>query len=265
MLALTFSMSAPASADDEHREPANYAFANYTGSGLYRASGQEVTVFNIPFSYQPKDQKSTTLIRWRLPVSIGFYNFDFDEVGNGNLPDEAGTISFTPGIEWEVPITETLTFVPYMDLGVGHNFTSDENVLIYSAGVSSHYQFGSNNQHLWVNRVLYAGYKGLSVEVKDGYATLQTGVDLRVPFDFSILGHESYITVYGLAQWHFINLEFIVPEQQSTVVENSFEVGMTLGAVKPLDFKLFNLERVGLGYRTGGGLKVWRVTFELPI
>lgn len=247
-------------------ELTDFAFANYIGSGIYRASGREVAALNIPFSYTPQDQLGYKMT-WRLPVSLGYYDFDFDDIGDEILPHKADTLTFVPGVEWDIPITDDLLFRPYIDVGWGKNFTFGDDVLIYSSGVSSHYQFGSREKdHQWVNRILFARYRSLSDSgVSDGYASLQSGVDWRLLDGFELLGRESFVSVYGLAQWHFNTIEFVSPGQRTVTLENSYEVGFTLGLVSPLDFDLFELKRIGLGYRYGNGLRLWRLSFNTPL
>ncbi len=251
-------------AGDDNIEPGNYAFANYIGSGIYQASGRSVTVFNMPFSYKPEGQGESPYTI-RLPVSLGFYDFDFDEVTGGDFPDKADTLTLVPGIEWDVSITDSLRFVPYIDLGLGFNLSSQEQVLIYSTGVSSFYEFGGGQQHLWANRIFYAAYKGLSVDVSDGYGSLQSGLDYHLPFKFQLAGRDAFVSSYGLTLWHFNKIEFTLPEGRVVSMRNNYELGFSLGFAKPLDFWLFDLERIGIGYRFGDRLKLWRLTFNLPI
>jgi hypothetical protein len=257
----------PAHTDDSNEASlTNFAFANYIGTGLYRAADQEVSVLNLPFSYTP-EQQSGYQMTWRLPIALGYYNFDFDEIDEDILPHNADTVTFAPGVEWDIPITSDLLFRPYIDLGWGKNFTSDESVFIYSTGISSHYQFGDKNkEHLWVNRLLVAGYRGLSDhDTRDGYASLQSGVDWQLIRGFTIADRGSFISIYGLAQWHFNQVEFARPERQTVTLNNNIEVGLTLGVVKPLDFELFDLDKIGIGYRFGDGLNLWRLTFNSPL
>ncbi len=259
-------------ASDDDLEPANYAFSNYIGNGIYRSSGQNVTVFNLPFDYIPpaqtalkaEDPEATTYF-FRMPISFGFYNFDFDDVIDGDVPNRADTFTFVPGIEWQLPVNERLLINPYIDLGFGTNFSSGEQVAIYSTGVSSQYSWGENNQHLWINRLLYAGYRGLSVDVDDAYGAMQTGVDYRLPLSFNSLGRSSFVTAYGLAIWNFNRLEFTVPGGRAVGVNKNYEAGVTYGWVKPLEYGPIKLERLGIGYRFGDRLKVWRLSFNLPI
>jgi hypothetical protein len=40
---------------------------------------------------------------------------------------------------------------------------------------------------------------------------------------------------------------------------------VTLGLEKPIDFTLFDLDRIGIGYRYSNKVKVWRLTFNMPL
>lgn len=254
--------------DDRAKEPANYAFANYIGSGVYKSSDREVTVLNIPIRYTPEQQSSWPLTL-RLPLSVGFYDFDFDEVSGGDLPGNADTLTFVPGVEWRIPLSEQLHIVPYVDLGLGHNFTSHESLWIYSIGISSHYAFADSRnrepRHWWVNRLFYAGYRGESTDVKDGFASLQSGLDWRTPLTLNLAGRRSFVTLYGLAQWHLNRIELFRPDQRTETLENNFEVGFTFQFEDPIKISIIELKQLGVGYRFGNGLNFWRLVFSQPI
>ncbi len=256
-------------AEEDAYDPANYAFANYIGSGIYSASGRQVMVLNMPFSYSP-DKDREMPYTFRLPVSLGFYDYSFEDVSDGSVPEKADTLSFVPGIEWTIPITKHLDFIPYIDLGVGHNFTNSNSVWIYSAGVSSEYRcrwdlLGEQRKNFWVNRIFYAGYDGMNVDEQDGYASIQTGVDLRLPVRYRVGSREGFMSFYTLGQWNIKSMKFAYPNRQDVTIENSLELGFTLGVEQPYDLKLFDISRIGLGYRMASGLRIWRLTFNMPL
>lgn len=248
------------------QEPANYAFANYLGTGFYSTSGRDVMVINIPMTFEPEEQ-GPIVYRWRLAPSLGFFDFDFDsdEIGE-NVPDSVDTVAIIPGVEFDFPVSDNMTLVPYFDLGWSKNFTSNEDVAIYSIGVSSIYKFqAQQKEHLWVNRLIYAGYRTQSANVTDSFASLQTGVDWKTPFRWGPSGRGSYTSIYGIAYWYFDQVSFRRPDEGNETVTSSYELGATYGFDKPIDLYLFELERVGFGYRWSDDLNVWRLTFNLPI
>ena len=78
----------------------NYAFATWLGTGAYRVADRSVAILNLPV-YYPLRETGEELwgIKLRLPVSLGFQNFD-------DFPDDLQTLSFVPGIELEIPLSE---------------------------------------------------------------------------------------------------------------------------------------------------------------
>lgn len=244
----------------------NYVYANYLGSGYYTVADQQVGIVNIPFSATREGSKPYAS-RWRLPVSIGSYSLKFDpeNIDSTRLPQAVDTLTFIPGIEWIIPYDEHLHFEPYVDLGVGTNFSTREDVLIYSTGLSAFYKFGKGGRHEWVNRILYAGYRSFSTKQSNGYASLQSGVDWRLPGGFRIGNHDYYGTFYTMAFWHFDKVKLVSKGPDTVTLTNNFEVGLTLRTAQPFDLRWFNVDRIGLGYRFGDGLKAWRLIFSSPL
>ncbi len=245
-------------------ELANYTYATYLGTGFYKAAGRDVTVINLGFSYTPPQQSGRYLYRWRLPVSMGFY----DVKNIHNVDDQFATLSWTPGIEWEIPYNNNTTLVPYVDLGWAKNMASGDNAITYSTGLSSLHRFSAQNrEQLWVNRVVYAGYKAQSTP-HNHYVSLQTGIDWRTPFSFTTDKRRFYTTVFSSLFWYVNSVEFVRMADDESLTENinaSIEVGFTLGLEKSLDLHFFSLKQFGLGYRHGNGLEAIRLVFNQPI
>lgn len=250
------------------REPAsiNYAYANYLGSGYYLVDNQEVAILNLPFS-RDRDSDGPYASRWRLPVSIGTYSFQFDpgEVEDTRLPSDVSSMTFVPGIEWTIPLSDRWHLEPYVDLGLGTNFTTHQEKLIYSVGVTSVYQLLEGRPHQWINRLLYAGdYSFTSKSVND-FASFQTGVDWRVLDNLHWRQRNNYFTTYAMAFWHFNSVKLSTSEFNAVTLRNSFEVGITWGAEELPDSRWFDITRFGIGYRFGDDLESWRIFFSKPI
>lgn len=259
------SLSREAMATDVNSEPANYAFSNYLGSGLYRTSGQEATVFNMPFSYQ-FDNEMAPQFRLRLPVSVGFFDFDVSGLPEGVVPESIDTISFVPGIEFDYPISENIKVTPYFDLGWARNLSTDTDTAIYSSGISLYYPLEwSNYDPLWVNRMYYAGHYTDATKQREEYAAFQTGLDIGLPHKFDVAGVSIQPTVFATTYWYFVALEFDSPGGQNVSVSNSYELGLTLKSDKPIGYSFLSLDRIGLGYRFGDNFYAWHLLFDLPI
>jgi len=202
------------------------------------------------------------LLRWRLPVSLGTFDFDFDDL---DIPDRADTLTVVPGLEWAYALDEQWTVTPYLDVGWGKNFNSAEDVVIYSAGVSTDFRFGEGYRHQWINRLFYAGYRSLTEHNDDGFATLQAGVDWRWPTPLQGLNRQWLVSTYVLGQWHFDRLEFSGVNSRTRSYSGNSEIGVTLGVGRPFSVLGFELDRVGLGYRFVDELRLWRLTINSPL
>lgn len=137
----------------EELEPVHYVYSNYLGSGVYHTAGQNVTLINLPFTYDlGKINKTTFMLR--LPVSFVFFNFDFKNIPELNLPEEVGTLTFTPGIQFDYQYSKALVLQSYIDLGYARNLTTNKNVTVHSFGVSSLYSFEQGKyDSIWASRM----------------------------------------------------------------------------------------------------------------
>ena len=259
-------LSASTLAKAEEIDPANYAFANYLGTGFYQTSGGAVTVFKIPFSYTP-DQPTDNIISWRLPVTVGFFNFDFglDEIGDIELPEEVGTLSFVPGLERQYHPGANWTLTPYIDFGLSKNFSSNEDVIIYSTGLSAEYQLAwIDEQHLWSNKIWYAAYHLLSTEKRDDFATLQTGLDISLPWHPSRSVADMRWTVYGFVASYIRPIRFADENNRVEKVNSSVELGITLKSVMLGEKYLWGMDQIGIGYRDADNVRIWRLVMGSP-
>ncbi|NRB24795.1 hypothetical protein [Shewanella sp.] len=245
----------------------HYAFANYLGSGIYQTSGQNATVVNIPISVELYKNDTETLIL-RTPISLGFFNFKWSDLSDGDLPTSVGTMTITPGIEYRLRTSDTHEFQTYADLGYGNNFTTGNNVAIYSAGVSSLLDLElRQSAPVWVNRLFFAGYASFDGTQSETYSALQSGIDIgtNIHWRWNWLGVDVEPRVFATAYWYFDKLRFATPFGEDVLVSNSVEVGATLAFSKPILWDWMGIDRLGLSVRSGDGVKVWRLIFEFPI
>ena len=249
----------------DENESANYAFANYLGSGIYRTSGQDATVVNMPFSYQMERDDGIDF-KLRLPVSVGFFDFEVNDIPEEGIPTTLDTLSFVPGVEFDYLYSEQLIITPYFDLGWAGNLTTGSDTAVYSSGVSALYELnGGAYDPLWVNRLYYAGYYTRDTNNKEGYAAFQTGIDLGLPNRFYILGRSIQPTVFATGYWYFVDLTFDAPGNQDVSISSSYEVGFTLASENPIGYSFLSLDRLGVGYRFGKDFYAWHLLFDLPI
>ena len=254
-------------------EPVHYAYSNYLGSGIYRTTGQDVTLLNLPFSVE-LGQEGQTSYSLRLPVSLGFFDFNFDDIPELELPDKVGTFTFTPGIQFNYQYTDNLVLESYLDLGYSRNITTDKNVLVYSGGISSLYSFNIDDfDSIWANRIYYAGYDGHNYEAEDLYAAIQIGIDAGLPLKYQIFGYSFQPRLFATAFWYFTEVDFNQPrvnsqnivEKNEVTLSNSLEFGVTMKFDKTIGYSWAGLNRLGISYRFSENINVVRVLFSFPI
>lgn len=245
----------------------HFAFANYLGSGLYHASGQNTTVFNIPFSYDLIKNK-TQKITARAPISMGFFNFSLDDLPNEGIPQNIGTMTLIPGILYEDKKTSQFTYQVYFDLGYGKNFSTGDQVGIYSSGISSIINLQAQHYDpVWVSRFYFSGYQSLDSDINDSYSALQTGIDLG----FGSHNYSSVLDVnieprlFAAGYLYFDRLKLVSPFQKHALLSNSVEVGASLVFSKPILWDWMGINRISIGYRVGNDVTAWRLAFGFPI
>ncbi|MCZ6895706.1 MAG: hypothetical protein O7H40_16895 [Gammaproteobacteria bacterium] len=247
-----------AAADD--RDPVHYAFASYLGNGFYSGADRDVFVLNVPFKVDPKGG-TWAPYRFRLPVSVGFFDFDFLDAPE-NVPESVATMTFIPGIERRFQLSDSWSLTPYVDLGVGYNFSTDLASTIYSTGVAAELEFGGN--HAWVSRVFYAGYYTPANHDSNDFGAFQTGVELSVA-TFALFGRDVRLAPFAMGYWYFDALKFIRPGQSAADVVTNGEVGVSLIFEQPISLIVAKIPRVALSYRFGDGVSAWRIVFSRPI
>lgn len=251
--------------DDKNNPNSVYAFGSYLGTGVYRAAEQNATIVSIPLVFDfLKEENSQTWLR--LPLSFGFFDYLAKDITDGELPSSVGTMTMTPGIEHHWQATINTRMEAYLDLGFGTNFDTDTNVAILASGISTLYDFTlAGEDSVWVSRLRFAGYSEQVGELTDQFAVLQTGVDIGLSPRWQWLNIQMQPRLFAVGYWYFNELDFSQDAEDETIVSGSYEFGATLAFSKPLGGDLLGIDRIGISYRTGDGLNIWRLLFSFPI
>ena len=133
-----------------------------------------------------------------------FFDFNFEDIPELDFPDSVGTFSFTPGIQLNYQYSENLVIESYFDLGYARNLTTNRDILVHSAGISSLYSFTVNEyDSIWASRIYYAGYTGHNYDTGDFYAAIQLGIDTGLPIKYELFGHTYQPRIFATAFWYF--------------------------------------------------------------
>lgn len=256
----------------EDVELVHYAYANYLGSGLYKTTGQNASLINLPFSYEVAQEEQMTY-GLRLPLSLGFFDFSLSDLPDLEFPDEVGTFTFTPGIEVSYQYSDNLIIESYLDYGYARNLSTGRNVSVHSVGISSLYHFNIGKfDSIWASRVYYAGYNGNGFDAKDSYAAVQLGIDTGLPYKFQVLGYQYQPRVFATAFWYFREVDFFnqrgvakFDDSNNVTLSNSFEVGATMKFDKVIGYSWAGIDRLGISYRFSEQFSAFRLLFSFPI
>ncbi len=248
-----------------HNPNSVYAFGSYLGTGVYRALEQNATVVSIPLSFDfLKDEESQTWLR--LPLSFGFFDYLAKDITNGELPSSVGTMTVTPGVEHHWQASANTRMEAYFDLGFGTNFDASTNVAILASGISTLYDFTlAGEDAVWVSRLNFAGYSERIGKLTDQFAVLQTGLDVGLSPRWQLWNIHMQPRLFAVGYWYFNELDFSRSDEDKTLVSGSYEIGATLAFSKPIGGELLGIDRLGISYRSGDGLEIWRLLFSFPI
>jgi hypothetical protein len=237
-------------------EPIHWAYSTFFGTGWYEI-GDNRSIFALRIPPRQTLRKSDYIspgkreigIEIKYPLTLGFHNLD-------DLPaiihgDNFGTVSFTPGVELEIPINERWYLRPFANIGFGVDLNSSDSVWIYYTGVKSRYTF-SNEKFDWalLNSLIFAGFtpdKGDS----DSLAVAEIGVEFRHPLKTATLGGRPIDLHYNLMYtFHGNALHFGLPDGEFDVVKGQFKAAVAMSFRDgPKKLWFFNIHRLELGYK----------------
>jgi len=259
-------MAAPAQAadDDGSFGLTSFAFASYLGTGFYTTSGQNVFVLQIPFEHIIK-QKTETEPGWKLklPITVGFINFE--NLNTEELPElsDVGTITFLPGLAYQYPVTRNWTLTPFVDYGFARELAYTSNILIIGSGVKSTFNVHFEESMFTLgNRFLYAREQSEGASSDADYSLIETGLNYRVTSTFFFDDEPIYSNLYYINFYYPNNLVFFEQTEKPIRVGIEHEVGITISNIP--DFLFFEKPELGLGVRFGNDLKVYRLVFGAP-
>ena len=263
---LILSMTGHAYADDDDGSfgQTSFAFASYLGTGFYTTSGQNVFVLQMPFKHIIKD-KTDSEAGWvlKLPVTVGFINFDSILIEEIPGLTDVGTITFLPGLEYQYPVTANWTLIPFADYGFARELNYTSNVLITGAGIKSYYNVHFKDSMFTLgNRFLYAREHSKETNNNADYSLIETGLNYRVTSSFSFSDEPLYSNLYYINFYYPNNLVFFEQTPNPIRVGVEHEIGITISNIP--DFLFFEKPELGIGVRLGNEVKVYRLVFGMP-
>ena len=270
--ALPFVMPIPANAQaqtgtvTERQSLINWYYAATFGTGTYTAGDRSVTVFQLPFSRALQTVEDDGVgLRFKLSAALGIYDYDFNSVIHGNVPDRISTLSLLPGLEWQMLLNKRWTIRPYVDGGYGKELTGGQSAWIYDFGVKSRYIFAEDHgvEFALANAIASAGYRSRGGPTQT-FGYLATGLDITIPTNKVLYGRTAYIGFTPVYYYYFNHLNFAEFDAPNNRIREEFELAVSIVARKPWSLKFFDIDRVGIALRSSGDVTGVTLFTALP-
>jgi len=241
----------------------NFAFATQLGSGIYSVSGRTLQVYRLPFSYALKSMDDSGFgVELTLPVTFGFYDFELQDVEDGDIPTQVDALSFVPGLKLVFALQPDWTLEPYVEAGVARARDVNANADVYAAGIASLYDFyGLGFDWLLRNDLTFAGVDLRGTDGSDRFARLQTVMTVRRPFT---PGSGIDYLVYALNEYYVDQPGGPVDSAAQGGDSVQYEIGITVGTTETSRVWHVPIPRIGIGYRFGSNLDVFRIVIGTP-
>ena len=245
---------------------ANYPYTQEMGLGGYAAGEQEVRSLKIPYTHLLRSTEEHPWgLRLRFPVTFGVYSLELGDFLEDLDFDRIRAVTFVPAAEFLIPLSDRWSLKPRQDLGVGKDFAGGDWILIAATGVSAVYArpwksflftFGTGVKYTFSH-----SSSGLN---DDDFARVEAGLDTLFPIGLDVGDHRVDSSVYFLARHYFRELAFGQVLESPVVIEQEYEVGITLGSTPRPRIWRFPVPRLLIGYRFSDNLKGIRIKFGLP-
>jgi hypothetical protein len=268
----THSAEVVTTAEDPARQ-VHWAMGAFFGTGWYRVdNNRNVYILRVPPSQTLRESsinangERTLGIEIQYPVSFGMHNLDtLDDFLDF---DNYATVSFTPGVQVEIPVTEKWYLRPYANIGWGTEMKSSDTAWIFYGGIKSRYRLGGD-QADWslLNAIHYAGYNP-DAGSRGKYGSFMTGLEFDHPLNgLSLGGDDLWLNWHVTYNYMFDELNFHVEDNQVESIRDQWELGLALGkGSKKMKFWFLKFEHVGLSFKTSsnGVYKAISVNMRSP-
>ena len=257
--------------DQEPVRQVHWAMGAFFGTGWYQVDkNRSVFVLRIPprqtirTSGRDADGKRILGIEIQYPVTFGLHKFD--EIPDFIDPENFGTISFTPGVQVEIPVNDRWYLRPYAHIGAGYERDTNKWAGIWYGGLKSRYLLGENDKRTWslLNAVYYAGYKP-ETENRGRYGSVMGGLEFAHLLGRLQLGGDPlWLSWHVTYNYLFDKINFEIDDDRVESVQDQWEIGLALGkGKKPIKVWFMNFEHIGLSYKSSSNGQYRAISLNL--
>ena len=247
----------------DEQNVANFAFATQLGSGVYSISGRTLQIYRLPFSHTLKSTDDSDFgVELTLPVTFGFYDFELQDTADGDIPTDVDALSFVPGLTLLFELQPGWALEPYAEAGIARARDVDADSIVYAGGLRSLYTFdGQGFDWLLRNDLTFAGVDLRGSAGSNRFTRFQTVVTAQRPVAY---GSSVDYLVYALNEYYVDQPDGPLDSAVRGGSSVQYEIGITLGTSEPRRIWRMPVPRVGIGYRFGSNLDVFRIVIGTP-
>jgi hypothetical protein len=253
----------PAGEDEAVGQSINYVFATDLGSGVYDLSGRSLQIYRFTYDHEFRTPLPyQTGVRFVLPVTAGFFNFNPLDVVSQGPPSRVDSFSVVPGMELDYLLPEDWHVIPYARAGFSVASSSVDGWL-WGTGVKLEHRADWHGWDSFVRSELaIAGVHYRHDTPSDEFVRLREGFDITRGAGWTIRGHELELGLYSI--FDFVVDPPTAPVANARQVPLQAEFGFTLASRPRMKLWKFDAPRIGLGYRLAGDLSAWRIVLGVP-
>ena len=243
----------------------NFGFATQLGSGVYSVSGRTLQVYRLPFGYTfPAAEESRLRVSLTLPVTIGLLDFKPLDVVDNGLPESLDTLSFVPGLEFRIRVRDGWQLKPFVEAGVARDRTSELEQQVYAFGLrNTNVLVHGDTEWEFSEEILRVIVDQQGVG-SDDCTRLRVGATARRPFGSVTTARRADVLFYGVVDGYTDTPGGPAEGESDNGGGAQVEIGVTFGTTEPLRIWGIPLPRVGIGYRFGEELSVFRLVLGTP-
>ena len=245
---------------------ANYPYTQDLGFGGYDAGQQEVVNLKIPVSRLIRSPEEHPWgLRLRFPISFGVFGLSFDDFLGDLDTERIKTLTFVPAAEFLIPLSDHWLLKPRQDFGIGKDFEGGDWIWITATEIQGVYtKPWKNLVFTFGSGVKYSFSDSANDLYDDDFALVKVGFDTLIPFGIDIGKRRVDTSLYLVVRHYFRELVFDQVLEDPLIIEQEYEIGITLGSTPLPRIWRFNVPRFLIGYRFGRDLKGIRLKFGLP-
>jgi hypothetical protein len=249
--------------DEAVGDSINYVFATDLGSGLYDLGGRSLQIYRYTYRRDLREVTPSKMgVRFVLPVTAGFFDFNPVDVIASGPPTRVDSLSVVPGFELDYLLRNGWHLLPYARTGFSIASSSVDGWL-YGAGVRFERRADYNGwDGLLRSDLAYAGVRYRNDTPDDQFLRLRQGFDLTSTLRWRVHDHPLELGIYGI--YDLIVDPPTAPLAGADQQPMQMELGMTIATRPRLKLWKFDAPRLGFGYRFAGDLSAWRLVIGAP-